>query len=118
MQSFSVRSGSVFFPNSFTGFGSVRFSCSDTVWTEKSVRFGRTAWPYYSHLIKRQVFSVAILFIFLFEKLHEKIGIEKLLNVNVVSTHFRAKHKNYAIQSDHINLIPLFYLRISFLAST
>ena len=71
-----------------------------------------------SHLIRRHVFSVAILSIFLFEKLTKKIGIEKLLKVNVVSTHFRGKHKNYANQSDRINLITLFYLRISFLAST
>ena len=27
-------------------FGSVRFAVLNTVWTEKLVRFGRTAWPY------------------------------------------------------------------------
>ncbi len=44
----SVRFDFFIFSN-FLGsvrFGSVRFAFSSTVWTEKSVRFGRTAWPY------------------------------------------------------------------------
>jgi hypothetical protein len=51
----SVRFGSVYFYLKKLDLGSVRFGFLHSVWTEKSVRFGRTAWPYTWHSFDQSI---------------------------------------------------------------